>query len=294
MQKAPVLKGSGLKPLEDNKTNEEVHVFGKNLEERVVAEDEGESTSISFNSSQNNQNSKEDEDIDTIRKRKFDAITGEEDEETIFQGEFKLFVWDLSTSNWIEKGRGQLKLNDSIDRTEKRSRLIMRVGGTLRILLNVAIKPSFFKVIANTKTNIRFTDSQTVWAASGSNAHQLRELIEDRLEEEKDQLKKRINSDDENDVVQLKKTKAEKSEHSSPSSSPSPPRSSEKEESHQRESHQEGSHQKEDEKDNDDGEEPKSPEKAKVDNKQEESSSSDHSDQAEESDSSVTNGESHQ
>lgn len=289
MQKAPVMKGSGLKPLEDNKTNEEVHVFGKNLEERVVAEDEGESTSISFNSPRNNQNSRVDEDIDTIRKRKFDAITGEEDEETIFQGEFKLFVWDLSTSNWIEKGRGQLKLNDSIDRTEKKSRLIMRVSGTLRILLNVSIKPSFFRVIANTKTNIRFTDSQNVWAASGSNAHQLRELIEDRLEEEKDQLKKRINSDDENDrVVQLKKTKAEKSEHSSNSPTPPPP-SSEKEESHLEESPQ-----KEDEKDNDDEDEPKSPEGTKFDNKQEESPSSDHTDQAKESDSSVTNGESHQ
>lgn len=184
MQKAPVMKGSGLKPLDDGKPNEEIHVFGKNLEERVVTNDDREeSPSISFsslpNSLHNSQNAEDD--IDSIRKRKFDAITGEEDEETVFQGDFKLFVWDLTTSNWIEKGRGQLKLNDSVDQDKKKTRLIMRVSGTLRIILNVAVNRSYFRVIANSKNNIRFTDSQTVWAASGSNAHQLKDLIEERL-----------------------------------------------------------------------------------------------------------------
>ena len=100
MQKAPVMKGSGLIPLEEAKPNEEVHVFGRNLEERIVTKDEAEaSPSISFD-----RNSAED-DIESIRKRKFDAITGEEDEETIFQSDFK-FVWNLETLNWIERGRG--------------------------------------------------------------------------------------------------------------------------------------------------------------------------------------------
>lgn len=175
MQKAPVMKGSGLKPLDDSKSNEEVHVFGKNLEERVVTKEEEESPSISIN------DNRIDEDIDSIKKRKFDAITGEEDEETIFQGDFKLFIWDLPSSNWVEKGSGQLKLNDPIDQSGRKSRLIMRVSGTLRIVLNVAIDGSHFKVIATSKNNIRFTDSQNVWAARGSNANQLQELIQDRL-----------------------------------------------------------------------------------------------------------------
>lgn len=235
MQKAPVMKGSGLKPLDDGKTNEEVHVFGRNLEERVVTESQSESASISFDGFQ--QDNKQTDDIDSIRKRKFDAITGEEDEETVFQGEFKLFVWDLATSNWIEKGRGQLKLNDSINQNEKKSRLIMRVSGTLRIILNVAIKPSFFRVIANSKTNIRFTDSQNVWAASGSNAHQLKDLIEERTlipeeerkelerkereeEEEENELKKRSKpSEDNEDRGPTKKTRAEDSD-ASPSNEP--------------------------------------------------------------------------
>lgn len=221
MQKAPVMKGSGLKPLEETKPNEEVHVFGRNLEERVLAKvDEEESPSISFNIPTNSQ-SPDEEAIDFIRKRKFDAITGEENEETIFQGDFKLFVWDLATSNWIEKGRGQLKLNDSTDSEQKKSRLIMRISGTLRIILNVAISRSFFKVIANSKTNIRFTDSQTVWAASGSNAHQLKEFIDERLnsadlEEESLELRKRTKSDVDEDLPS-KKTKADtdKAEESS-------------------------------------------------------------------------------
>lgn len=194
------MKGSGLKPLEEPKTNEEVHVFGRNLEERVVTNDEPEGSSPSSTFETNSTIHTQEDDIESIRKRKFDAITGEEDEETIFQGDFKLFVWDLATSNWIEKGRGQLKLNDSIDASK--SRLIMRIGGTLRIILNVSISKPFFKVIANSKTNIRFTDSQTVWAASGSNAHQLRDLIDERLEIIPEQVKS-----DEGEL--RKKTKAD-------------------------------------------------------------------------------------
>lgn len=178
MQKAPVMKGSGLIPLEDSKLKEEVHVFGKNLEERVITESE-DSPSISFNKTP----IEDDDNIESIRKRKFEAITGEEDEETIFQGDFKLFSWDLSTSNWIEKGRGHLKLNDSTtNENKKKSRLIMRVNGTLRIILNVAINRPLFRIILSTKDNIRFTDGQTVWAASGCYADQLNAMIEERME----------------------------------------------------------------------------------------------------------------
>lgn len=199
MQKAPVMKGTGLVPVKESK---EVHVFGKNLEDRIVTESEDQTPSTSLGPIVDD-NKPADEDIEEIRKRKFDAITGEEDEETVFQGEFKLFVWDLATSNWIEKGGGQLKLNDSVDKDVKKSRLIMRLSGTLRIILNVAIKNSFFKVIACSKTNIRFTNSQTVWAASGANTSQLADLIDERLKisaaQDKIEVPKRARSDDEED-----------------------------------------------------------------------------------------------
>lgn len=174
------MKESGLKPLDDGKSNDKpIHVFGSNLESRVVTGDIEDSQPISFGTFQE---VRKEDDIDIIRKRKFDAITGEEDEETVFQGDFKLFAWNLDTSNWDERGRGQLKLNDSQETDKCQSRIIMRVGGTLKLVLNVAIRHNSFKVLANSKTSIRFTDSQTVWAASGSNAGQLRELIDQRLQ----------------------------------------------------------------------------------------------------------------
>ena len=198
MQQAPVIKGSGLKVPDEGKSDDQPkHVFGSNLESRVVTEESEESPALTFSVQEAPE--KED-DIETIRKRKFDAITGEEDEQTVFQGDFKLFAWDLASSNWVEKGRGQLKLNDSLDE-EQKSRVIMRVGGTLKIVLNVAIRHSTFRVIASSKTNIRFTDSQTVWAASGSNASQLRDLIDDRLkiaaEQEKETSKKKPKTQEE-------------------------------------------------------------------------------------------------
>lgn len=177
------MKGTGLEPIEkpeDKSSGEEVHVFGRNLQDRIVYMSDDVAPSASFVAPQSDAKS-EDDDIESIRKRKFDAITGEENETTKFQGEFKLFIWDKTTSNWIEKGRGQLKLNDLLEDDKMSSRLIMRVNGTLKIILNVSIKKSHFKVIASSKTNVRFTDSQDVWAASGSNAQELKELIEERL-----------------------------------------------------------------------------------------------------------------
>lgn len=242
MQKAPDWKGSGLKPLTQEKESSEVsvvHVFGKNLEERVITETTGVDVEASSlfapdpNKETQQVNTKDDStdsnNIETLKKRKFDAITGEEDEETVFQGDYKLFTWDLKSSNWVEKGRGQLKLNDSNELRKKKSRLIMRICGTLRIILNVSISKTYFKVIAASKTNIRFTDSQTLWAASGNNAQQLKDLLEERIEasiDTNDEIKKKpknIESDleslpttlepEDNDTIEPDSTKdREKSE----------------------------------------------------------------------------------
>lgn len=214
MQKAPVLKGSGLAPIDD----EPVHVFGRNLEARVVEAREDDDR-------REDKEKHEDDDVETIKKRKFDTITGEENELTVFQGDFKLFVWDASSSNWIEKGRGQLKLNDDLD--EQRSRLIMRISGTFRIILNVAIRHSLFKVISSTKTSIRFSDSQNVWAASGSNAKQLGDLLNDRIaaaadkaqetgdttKESKTEENETSSAKEKNDAQDVKKQKNEAIDH---------------------------------------------------------------------------------
>lgn len=178
MQNAPSLKSSGLKPLDDgDKEKEVVHVFGQNLAARVIAPIETDEQPSASNSTN------EEQDISLLRKRKIDIITGEEDEETIFQGECKLFVWNYDSHSWTEKGRGLLKLNDRYsDDSVRHSRLIMRSSGTLQVMLNVALDNPLFKVITATERNIRFTDGQSCWAAKGNNTTlELQHLLLERI-----------------------------------------------------------------------------------------------------------------
>jgi len=66
--------------------------------------------------------------------------TGEEDEQHVFQSRAKLFIFDKSTNGWRERGVGGLKLNRATDGSE--ARLLMRVEGSLRLILNVRLWPS--------------------------------------------------------------------------------------------------------------------------------------------------------
>lgn len=69
--------------------------------------------------------------------------TGEEGESNVLQATGKLFVFDSANQNWIERGRGLLRLNDlrssSGMGTEFHSRLVMRTQGSLRVILNTKI-----------------------------------------------------------------------------------------------------------------------------------------------------------
>ncbi|KAG8235520.1 hypothetical protein J437_LFUL013482 [Ladona fulva] len=60
-------------------------------------------------------------------KRKYEEvtiITGEEDEENVLQITCKLFAFNIEKSSWVERGRGQLRVNDKNDQRRKQSRLI--------------------------------------------------------------------------------------------------------------------------------------------------------------------------
>ncbi|KAL1407025.1 hypothetical protein Q8F55_006438 [Vanrija albida] len=68
---------------------------------------------------------------------KQDVVTGEEDEETVFQTRVKLFSMDQEGA-WRERGLGALKLN------KRRAdgggaRLVMRADGVLRVILNSSL-----------------------------------------------------------------------------------------------------------------------------------------------------------
>lgn len=109
-----------------------------------------------------------------------DLITGEESEANVCQMNGKLYLFDKSTSTWVERGRGQLRLNDlrpnltSGDENQgPTSRLIMRTAGSLRVILNSKIFPGM-TVEKPTEKNVRLTamDDQNpglrVFLVSGS------------------------------------------------------------------------------------------------------------------------------
>ena len=69
-------------------------------------------------------------------------------------------MFDKDTSTWVERGRGQLRLNDLRTQAESgtsvTSRIIMRTAGSLRVILNSKIFPEM-TLEKPTEKNIRLT-----------------------------------------------------------------------------------------------------------------------------------------
>ena len=60
-------------------------------------------------------------------KRKYDVVdvvTGEEEESNVFQVNVKLYIFDTDKKNWVERGRGMLRLNDDPSSTVGHLRLV--------------------------------------------------------------------------------------------------------------------------------------------------------------------------
>ncbi|KAG1699855.1 Methylthioribulose-1-phosphate dehydratase [Nymphon striatum] len=73
------------------------------------------------------------------------VVTGEENESNVLQVNCKLYIFDNTTSNWVEKGRGMLRLNDKTptdSQAEIQSRLVVRTQGSLRVMLNSKVWPA--------------------------------------------------------------------------------------------------------------------------------------------------------
>jgi len=100
-----------------------------------------------------NENAKEYFESHIAPKRKYDeveVITGEENEHNVLHLSGKLYIFH-KPKGWLEKGRGELRLNDlsvaaantSISRDAKRkvlsSRIVMRTVGSLRVILNTKV-----------------------------------------------------------------------------------------------------------------------------------------------------------
>ncbi|XP_051967911.1 ran-binding protein 3-like isoform X2 [Xyrauchen texanus] len=67
--------------------------------------------------------------------------TGEESESNVLQMQCKLFVFEMVSQSWVERGCGVLRLNDmaSAEYGTLQSRLVMRTQGSLRVILNTKI-----------------------------------------------------------------------------------------------------------------------------------------------------------
>uniref|UniRef100_T1FY59 RanBD1 domain-containing protein n=1 Tax=Helobdella robusta TaxID=6412 RepID=T1FY59_HELRO len=69
--------------------------------------------------------------------KEVNVLTGEENEFNILQLNAKLYLFDKETQNWLERGRGLLRLNDMM--IDSSDRNIMRAQGSLRVILNIKL-----------------------------------------------------------------------------------------------------------------------------------------------------------
>ncbi|CAG9560321.1 unnamed protein product [Danaus chrysippus] len=85
------------------------------------------------------------------------TMTGEEDEINVMQISCRLFAWE--SGSWRERGRGVLRLNDSPGGSG--ARLVARVAGSLRVVLNTKLWPDMVvDRAANKSLRITAADAQ--------------------------------------------------------------------------------------------------------------------------------------
>jgi len=110
----------------------------------------------------------------SAQKRKYDEVevtTGEENEFNVIQTRAKLYFFE--NSNWVERGRGQLRLNDmtaeadaaagkhdgagaKISSKVSSSRIVMRTMGSLKVILNTKVYKGM-SVEAPNEKSVRMT-----------------------------------------------------------------------------------------------------------------------------------------
>ncbi|XP_038210636.1 ran-binding protein 3 [Zerene cesonia] len=84
------------------------------------------------------------------------TMTGEEDETNVLQISCRLFAWE--SGSWRERGRGVLRLNDTACGG---ARLVARVAGSLRVVLNTKLWPDMVVERAGAKSlRITAADAQ--------------------------------------------------------------------------------------------------------------------------------------
>lgn len=118
----------------------------------------------------------------TSEKRKFENITGEEEETNVMHIYCKLFHWDSAQSAWKERGKGNLRLNDKYEERTS-SRLIMRTAGSLKLILNCLIISGMKFELTNDSKCLRFSNVDGIYLIKGKqmDIEHIYSLIDQRL-----------------------------------------------------------------------------------------------------------------
>ncbi|KAL5021233.1 hypothetical protein ScPMuIL_000388 [Solemya velum] len=132
--------------------SEKAFVFGENIADRVVQGDKSEDEDKPSDSAEETTPEKTQTLEESAREyqakheqrtelKEVEVKTGEENESNVLQAVGKLYLFDGPTQTYVERGRGQLRLNDmsAADSTNFHSRLVMRTQGSLRVILNTKI-----------------------------------------------------------------------------------------------------------------------------------------------------------
>merc|ERR1712098_739586 len=152
-------------------------------------------------------------------KRKYDVVdvvTGEEEESNVLKANVKLYIFDTEKKNWVERGRGMLRLNDDPSSTvgHLRSRLVMRTVGSLRVVLNTKLFPNMVCEKANEK-NVRISAQEEgvlkVFLISGSpkDADKIYTALEYRINQLTNESKDESKDDEDGEPPEKKVAKSE-------------------------------------------------------------------------------------
>ncbi|KAF7987421.1 hypothetical protein HCN44_003183 [Aphidius gifuensis] len=143
------------------------------------------------------------EEANRANKRKYNEValkTGEEDEINVLQiNNAILFTFDKETKGWKERGRGPLRLNDR----DEESRLIGRISGTQRLMLNTKIWPGMTAELPGAKslriTAMDIPDDKVsgdirifLVQAAPKEVDELHELLIQRIQRAKERQPKKI------------------------------------------------------------------------------------------------------
>ncbi|KFD59545.1 hypothetical protein M514_04409 [Trichuris suis] len=94
-------------------------------------------------------------------EKDYTIITGEEDESNLVQISCKLYVFDRNNGTWSDKGYSTLRINEKIDGEEMSTRIVIRLQGVPRLIVNSRLWPEMIvRSIGSRKLQFAATNAE--------------------------------------------------------------------------------------------------------------------------------------